>query len=128
MSPQSGERPRPERRRAPRVTERISLTLAGADGVVQAQTQNLSAAGAYCTLDRFIPPMTKLELQLELPDGQQRTALRCTGVVVRVEPLVTTPQHGRYQTAILFTELSEQGRSAIERFVVQQLAKRPLTP
>ena len=119
---------RPERRRAPRVAERISLTLAQADGVVQAETQNLSAAGAYCTLDRFIPPLTKLELQLELPDGRQRTSLRCTGVVVRVEPLIATPQRGRYQTAILFTELSDRDRSAIERFVVQQLAKRSATP
>ena len=114
----------PERRQAPRVAERLPLTLTGADGVVQADTQNLSAAGAYCALDQFIPPMTKLELQLELPDGPQRTPIRCVGVVVRVEPLIATPQQGRYQTAILFTELSERDRSAIERFVARRLAAK----
>lgn len=113
-----------ERRKTPRVAERLELTLAGADGVVQADTQNLSAAGAYCTVDRFIPPMTKLELRLELPDGAQRTSVRCVGVVVRVEPIIASPQQGRYQTAILFTELSERDRSAIERFVARRLAAK----
>lgn len=114
-----------ERRRAPRVTERVPLTLSGADGILKADTQSLSAVGVYCTLDRFIPPMTKLELRMELPQGGRQTAIRCVGVVVRVEPVVANPHQGRYQTAIFFTELSERDRAAISQFVSQRLSKIP---
>lgn len=113
---------RPERRKTPRISEQVSLSLAHADGVIRADTQNLSTAGAYCVLDRFIPPLTKLELELNVPDGRHVRSIRCLGVVVRVEPVLTSPQRGRYQTAVLFTELSERDRSAIARFVTQRLS------
>lgn len=112
----------PERRKTPRVSERIPLALSGRDGVIRADTQNLSAAGAYCTLETFVPPMTKLELQLDLPDGRRVRPIRCVGVVVRVEPVVANPHQGRYHTAILFTELSERDRAALSRFVTQRLS------
>lgn len=113
---------RRERRQAPRVSERVSLSLAGAEGVIQAETQSLSAVGAYCALDRFIPPLTEVELELGLPDGRQVRTIRCFGVVVRVEPVLTNPERGRYRTAILFRELRERDRAAISRYVAQRLA------
>ena len=112
----------PERRKAPRLSEQIPLALSGRDGVIQTNTQNLSTAGAYCTLDTFVPPLTKLELQLDLPDGRRVRPIRCVGVVVRVEPVVANPHQGRYQTAILFTELSERDRAALSRFIAQRLS------
>ena len=113
---------RPERRRAPRVNKQLALKITEAGGELKAETSNLSAIGTYCTLDRFIPPMTKLQLQLEIPDGARRTSVRCEGVVVRLEPIVSNPEHGQYQMAIFFTKLSERGRSAIERFVQHHLS------
>lgn len=111
-----------ERRRAPRIAERVALTISDAGPALSAETKNLSASGAYCTLDRFIAPMTKLALQFELPLGAKRVQIRCTGVVVRVDAVVSDADHGRYHVAIFFSDLSERDRASIGRFVQQRLA------
>jgi len=120
--------PRSERRRAQRVRERLSVTLRDAAAEFQAETNNLSTIGAYCTLDRFLAPMTKLQLHFELPDGARRVTVNGEGVVVRVDPVVADAERGRYQIGIFFTEMADHDRAAIERFVRQRLAERPSTP
>ena len=114
-----------ERRRAERVPERVTVSMTDGGRVFQTETQNISAVGAYCTLDRFIPPMSKLQLDFELPQSFRRVRIRCAGVVVRVEPVVLSGQQLQYHVALFFTELSERHRSAISRFVRQRLAHPP---
>ena len=116
-----------ERRQAPRVDERVTVAITESGAAVQAETRNLSTAGAYCTLDRFIAPMTKLQLEYELLNGTRRVRIRCSGVVVRVEPVVSNQEHGQYNIAIFFTELTEHDRSAISQFVRQRLSAQPST-
>ena len=113
-----------ERRRHPRASERVLMAVTGDGAALQTQTKNLSASGAYCTLDRFVPPMTKLDLQIDLPNGRRRATIRCSGVVVRIEP-APTADAARYNIAIFFTELSERDRSAITRFIRWRLAAAP---
>lgn len=122
-----------ERRRTPRVSERVPLGITEGGTTLEAETVNLSAAGAYCTLDRFLAPMTKLQLDYELPDpagggalSGRRVRIRCAGVVVRSAPVIVSPDKGRYHVAIFFTDLSERDRSALSRFVRQRLS-RPST-
>ena len=117
----------PERRRSPRAAQPVPLAIRDAKLDLRTETKNLSAAGAYCTLDRFIPPMSKLQLTFELPGSFRRTHIRCTAVVVRVEPIVKDPTAMRYNTALFFTEISKPGRAAISRFVRQRLSARRLT-
>lgn len=114
-----------ERRKAPRVAERVTLAITDGGAAVRTETKNLSASGAYCTLERFLPPMTKLQLEFELSDGQRRTTVRCTGVIVRVEPIVANSERGGFNTAIFFTELADRDRAAIERFVRRRLSTAP---
>ncbi len=116
-----------ERRRSPRVDGQVALAITNGVGPVEAETKNLSASGVYCTLDHFLPPMTKLQLRFELPDGERRVVVSCTGVVVRVEPVIANPDRPRYNVAIFFTDLSERDRTAIERFVRQRLHPAPST-
>ena len=116
-----------ERRKAPRVAERVPLALSDAGAEFQAETQNLSTSGVYCTLDRFVPPMTKLQLRFELPDGARRITVCCSGVVVRIEPVIANAERGRYHVGIFFSDLSQPERTAIERFVCQRLAAAPST-
>lgn len=111
-----------ERRRAPRVPERVALSILDAGNELLTQTNNLSASGAYCTLDRFIAPMSKLALRFDLPNGSRRVPVRCAGVVVRVDPVIVNADRGKYHVAIFFTELSERHRAAIGRFVRERLA------
>ena len=54
---------RQERRRTPRVAEQVPLAITDAQTVMEAETKNLSASGVYCALERFIAPMTKLQLE-----------------------------------------------------------------
>ena len=116
-----------ERRRAPRAAERVAMAIQEAGAELTTETKNLSASGVYCTLDRFIAPMSNLQLRLELPDGARRRMVRCTGVVVRIEPVIANADRGRYNVAIFFTELSERDRSVISRFVRQRLSATPST-
>ena len=116
-----------ERRTAPRVAGQVSLALGdGADGVV-AETENLSVSGAYCRVERFIAPMTKLALQFQLPHTPHPTSIRCAGVVVRAEPVIEPPGRGRYHLAIFFTDLSERDRAAIAQFVHHRLSASSAT-
>lgn len=118
---------REERRAAPRVAKQIVLSVSDAKGELQAETKNLSAAGVYCALDAFIPPMTKLQLHFELPVSQRCVRVRCQGVVVRVDPIVTTESKARYQTGIWFSDLSARDREVISEFVRQRLAEQSST-
>ena len=112
-----------ERRRATRVAQRIPVAITDGGAELATETKNLSASGAFCQVDRFIAPMTKLQLRFELPDGSRRlTRIACTGVVVRAEPVIASADRGRFHVAIFFTELSERDRSAISKFVRQRLS------
>ena len=110
-----------ERRAAPRIEDRVQLAIVEDGAPLQAETKNLSTSGAYCLLDRFIAPMTKLQLEFQLPDESQRARVRCTGVVVRAEPVITEADRGRYHLAIFFTDLADRDRATIERYVRQRL-------
>ena len=116
-----------ERRQAPRVDERVAIAISSDGQAIQAETQNLSISGAYCVLDRFIAPMTKLELAFELPNGARRTRIQGTGVVVRVEPRISERAQSQYYVAIFFSEMSERHRAAISKFVRRRLPYSPTT-
>lgn len=119
MTPPSGN---PERRAAPRVAERLRFAFSHEGEVTEAESKNLSVSGAYCTTTRFIPPMTKLQVQFELPSGSRKATVRCTGVVVRAEPIVSSPQRAGYHLAIFFSDISPRDRNAIAQFVKARLA------
>lgn len=113
-----------ERRRAQRLPAQVPCSITDVGGAFSAQTENLSASGLYCTLDHFIAPMSKLEIALELPNGPRPIHMRCHGVVVRTQPVVATIGRGRYQIAVLFTEVTERDRRAIARFVQRRLSSK----
>ena len=111
-----------ERRKVPRIAERVVMAVTDAGTALAAESHNLSTSGVYCTLDRFLAPMSKVQLQFELPNGARTSKVQCTGVVVRVEPVVASADRGRFNTAIFFTELSDRNRSTISRFVRQRMS------
>ena len=111
-----------ERRRAPRISERVSVEISDATAECRTETTNISTVGAYCTLDRFIAPMTKLQLEFEVPNGPRHVRIRCEGVVVRAEPVVESSERGRYHIAIFFSEMTDRGRAVISQFVRERLS------
>ena len=111
-----------ERRVAPRISERIQFAIIEGATVIQAESKNLSTSGADCLIDKFIAPMTKLEVAFELPRKPHAVTIRSTGVVVRIEPVVTANQRGQYFMAVFFSDLSTRDRESIAQFVRERLA------
>jgi len=107
-----------ERRRGPRISQQIPVTLGNGFEGGTCYTKNLSASGAYCTVRRFIPLMTKLHINLELSASSH---VRCGGVVVRVDPSSPDPHRTQYEVAIFFNELTEHDRVVLARYVDHHL-------
>ena len=110
-----------ERRGSPRAVSRVSLVLDHAAQEVTTATENLSSSGAYCIVSRYIPAMTKLQVQLELPGERGSRIIRCQGVVVRIDPPHESPKQSRYQVAIFFNDLPERDRAHVSQYVQQRL-------
>ena len=114
-----------DRRGAPRVARRVPVTIGHEHGALLARTKDLSASGAYCTLRRFLPPMTKLEIQLNIADGARPARITCHGIVVRVKPGKASPRISRYHTAIFFSDLTDTNRLTLARYVQRHLHAAP---
>ncbi len=84
---------------------------------------DLSLGGAYCEVDRFVEPLTKvlLTIDFETPgevDSHGETAV-CRGVVVRTEP--EAGEALRYRMGILFTEISRPDKERLQRFLMDRI-------
>jgi len=113
-----------ERRRYPRVKKSLPLKIA-ADGFdFVTSTQNISCLGAYCHLDKYIPPFTKITVKLTLPmmtDNNERRnfLLECKGVVVRTED----EEKGGFNVAIFFNEIKNPQKQKISQYLSQFIPK-----
>jgi len=119
-SPVLREKINRERRRHPRIDERLQFKLKAEDFDVVTETINLGCLGAYCQLNRHIPLMTTLKIALALPHGDQENEfdyLECSGVVVRVEEVLSEANMDSvYNTAIYFNEIQESEKEKIASF------------
>ena len=110
-----------ERRRHPRINERLPFTLKAEGFDALTETINLSCLGVYCQLDKHIPLMTHLEITLALSRGDKKKDFEyvaCRGVVVGVEEGGSEFHRGSvYNTAIYFNEIEESEREKIVRSV-----------
>jgi c-di-GMP-binding flagellar brake protein YcgR len=109
-----------ERRRYPRIKKILPLKVSTDEYDISTETHNLSCIGAYCTVDRYIPPMTKLSILLFLPkDKKDYTKISCKGVVVRTEKQSLK----KYNIAIFFNEISESQKNKILKYTEKYLPK-----
>jgi hypothetical protein len=73
------------------------------------ETNDLSCVGANCKMNSYVPEMTKLELTLSLPDGEESFE----GIVVRCDKV----KEDEYDTAIYFSQISNDIRKKINDFI-----------
>ena len=110
-----------ERRRHPRINERLQFRLKTDSFDVVAETTDISCIGAYCQVNKYIPLMTILEIVLGLPygdEGNELEYLQCNGVVVRVDKVSPDAEvPGAYNIAIFFSDIAEREKQKIMRFV-----------
>ena len=113
-----------ERRKYPRIAETVSCQVSVGSEKFQTLTKNLSCGGALCSLSEEIPPITKLDMVLELPAihgtaAPARQQVHCVGVVIRQDQLPL--EEHTYLTAIYFSELKPEDRRRIGEFVLQSM-------
>ncbi len=112
-----------ERRRSPRVVRQVPLKIKLDDYDLVGQTHNISCIGAYCTINKYIPPFSLISVVLLLPvktNNRNRVYnVRCRGVVVRTEE---NPQNSNeYNIAIYFNRLKPSDKSKLVQYVQQYL-------
>ena len=110
-----------ERRQYPRVYCELPLKLAANGFDFATSTQNVSAVGAYCRINKYLPPFTKLAVRLSLPvnrgDQSDTLNVECKGVVVRSEDETS----GGFNIAIFFNEIKDSQRQKIEQYISKSL-------
>ena len=115
------KRTKSERRQHPRLEQKLPVNVA-ADGYGFATvTKNISCLGAYCHIDKYMPPFTRVAVKLALPlavkTGERDSNVECKGVVVRTEDDI----NGGFNIAIFFNEIKDTQRNKISRYISQFL-------
>lgn len=107
-----------ERRRHARIDHNIPLKISCQDADFVTETKNISCSGAYCRVDKYIEPMTKLKIHLLLPlkKNSKTTTVKvcCGGVVVRTESVSGDEM---FDTAIFFNDIEQKDMRALAEFV-----------
>ena len=113
-----------DRRRHPRAEARLSAGVlpAGAGGMLAVTTLNVGEGGVYVEVPRFIEPLTKLQITLDLPSTSGPLRVETEAIVVRTTPDQEIPGTERYQIACAFLALSDAHRQLIHRWVAAQRA------
>ncbi len=106
-----------ERRRHPRVALDWPVTINLPDGSHEARLRDLSRAGVCFFLDRRIPEMTVLQMDLALPEvaGIDDPRVKGSGVVVRCQPL--SPHVDHYEVAVFLNDLTDSARERLEAYI-----------
>lgn len=112
-----------ERRQYPRIYRTLPLKIAANGYQFATSTENVSCVGAYCHLDKYIPPFTKIAVKLILPvtnGGKiKNIEVECKGVVVRTED----EKKGGFNIAVFFNGIKDNQRKKIAQYINQFLPK-----
>jgi hypothetical protein len=110
-----------ERRQHPRIDKELPINIVANGYDFVTTTQNVSCLGAYCHIDKYIPPFTKIKIRLDMPimnkGLKEHCNVECTGVIVRTED----EDNGGFNIAIFFNKIKDQPRQTISRYVSQFL-------
>ena len=111
-----------ERRRAPRANVGLPLRIKKDRKTFEARTENISSSGAYCTVDKFVPLNSKVDLTLSIPERgaagrEAEKKIRCRGIVVRNRPEESAPERRQYGIALFFTGLASADRHELHNLV-----------
>ncbi len=111
-----------ERRKDPRFFGSVPVKISGDDFDLVTETKNLSRSGAYCRVNQYIEPMTKLKVQFLLPikrnDKIVTKKISCGAVIVRTE---SDPVNGAYNVAVFFNDIQPRDVTILTEYVAHML-------
>ena len=115
-----------ERRKAPRIDKAIPLKLSEGGFDILTETTNISSSGAYCSVNKPLKLMTKLNLVLLVPIKKNRVKtiekINCGGVVVRQEEVTGNGKYP-YRVGICFNDVKERDKKTLRAYVNSHLKK-----
>jgi hypothetical protein len=111
-----------EKRLFPRIDYQLPLQVVANGYDFVTYTKNVSCIGAYCHIDKYVPPFTRVNIKMSLPhsSGPERCKpgdIECKGVIVRTED----ENNGGYNVAIFFNGITESCREKISHYVTRLL-------
>lgn len=113
-----------ERRLHPRLEQTLPVKLKTGGYDFITSTQNVSCVGAYCRINKYIPPFTKINVKLTLPILKGTKPLscdvECRGVIVRTEDEET----GGFNIAILFNQIGAAQKQKISQYINRFLPQK----
>jgi c-di-GMP-binding flagellar brake protein YcgR len=103
-----------EKRLHPRINQSLPINLAVNGYDFSTTTHNISCLGASCTIDKYVPPFTKVMIRMDIPANasQKNIGINCKGVVVR-----TQDADNGFNIAIFFNAIPEIQRKKISKYV-----------
>jgi len=107
----------PDRREHPRAPADWNLTLRLADGDVEARLRDVSRRGLCFFVDRPLPELTQLAIEVDLPAdaaGGGLERVRATGAIVRCERIADAVDH--WEVAVFLHDIDEASAEAIDAF------------
>jgi hypothetical protein len=124
----SGQHHFVEKRRHPRIENNIPLKISTGDVDLVTETRNISCSGAYCWVNKFLEPMTKMAVTLLVPfkkAGKATTKkIICGGVVVRTENI---PDGDGFNTAIFFNDIHPRDTRFLADYVQNVIIVKTVT-
>lgn len=112
-----------EKRQHPRVNKSLPIKINNQEFDIVTETKNISCVGAYCQVDKYVAPFTKIKTTVIIPAKKKcaNSLINCEGTVVRVEKIDNALEQ-QYNIAIYFNQISKTNISKIDRFVKQYLS------
>jgi c-di-GMP-binding flagellar brake protein YcgR len=114
-----------ERRKSQRVEANLAVTVRGGPGEAKGRALNISTNGIYFESPYFLEPLTKVRLELVIPESdpsKEESIVTCDGVVVRVEPERKAPDISAYRIAIFFTLVSDSSQKKLDRYIRSRMS------
>lgn len=104
-----------ERREHPRIYRELPIKVQANGYDFVTSTKNLSCVGAYCRINKYVPPFTRVMIKLTFPVKNKKCSVECKGVLVRTED----GEKGGFNIAIFFNEISQDQKRKISEYVNQ---------
>ena len=110
-----------ERRAHPRLEQKLPFKVAANGYDFSTTTHNLSCLGAYCSINKYVPPFTRVSIKLTLPVRTKERAkhytIDCQGTIVRTED----KDKDSFNIAIFFNRINNSQRKIITEYINQFL-------
>jgi len=105
-----------EKRKFPRANKVLPVKLSGEEFDILTETKNISASGAYFSVNKALQPMTKFKTVLLIPIKKNKDKvikkINCCAVVVRCE-LTKDKSEYPYRVGVYFADLKEKDRKIL---------------